>query len=49
MWTFLTIWTVNQDIKSKIIFLDKNGQNILRLFVVLPNLPFIISKTRRDY
>ena len=30
-------------------FADSNGHNILRLFDVLPNFPFTIIKTKRDY
>ena len=36
-------------LKAKESFADYHGRHILRLFDVYPSLPFITSKTKRDY
>ena len=40
---------VNKDKKAKVNCTDNDFHNILRLFDVLPNFPFTISETMRDY
>ena len=47
--TVLINLAVNKNIKSKQNFADNQFGNILRLFNVLPNLPFTASETIRDY
>ena len=53
MWLFLTIGTVNKNIKTKESFGDNHRHNILRVFDVLPIFLFFFffttSEIKRDY
>ena len=46
---FLTIKTVNKDIKSEINFANSHVNNILRRFDSLANFSFTTSETKDDY
>ena len=49
MWLILKIRTLSKDMKSKIKFCRQKGHDILRLFNILPNIPFTTGETKRDY